>query len=63
MPYVVGDVDLSLAYLDFEVGLAPQSTAIRCRGRVIFPIRDEEGVLKGFAVQGRFLPDHPERSI
>lgn len=52
LPYAAGEKQLSSAYLDFEVGMAPHLLPDRWRkfaGRLIFPIRNEEGMLTGFA--------------
>ncbi|MCD8194369.1 MAG: CHC2 zinc finger domain-containing protein, partial [Tannerellaceae bacterium] len=51
-----GNLDLTDAYLTFEVGLAPHVLPARWKylqGRLVFPIRDVEGRLVGFS--GRLL--------
>lgn len=63
--YACGDSDLTPAYLDFEVGVSPGMVPkewYAMRGRVIFPIRDEEGGLIGFAArkQPDGNPDEPK---
>ena len=65
LPYACGDSDLTPAYLDFEVGVSPGMVPkewYAMRGRVIFPIRDEEGGLIGFAArkQPDGNPDEPK---
>jgi len=60
LPYASGHGELSETYLDFEVGLAPRMLPREWKafaGRIIFPIRDEQGCLVGFG--GRT----PERDI
>lgn len=52
LPYVTGCPELTPAYLDFEVGMSPVHTPHEWRmmsGRIVFPIRDEDGRLVGFA--------------
>lgn len=52
LPYASGHTELSSAYLDFEVGQSPVQTPrewYALRGRIIFPIRSEAGLLVGFA--------------
>lgn len=51
LPYASGDTELSQAYIDFEVGLAPHLLPPKWKvfaGRIIFPIRDDNGYLVGF---------------
>lgn len=65
LPYACGDSELTPAYLDFEVGLSPGMVPkewYAMRGRVIFPIRDEEARLIGFAArkQPDGKPDEPK---
>ena len=65
LPYACGDSELTPAYLDFEVGVSPGMVPkewYAMRGRVIFPIRDEEGGLIGFAArkQPDGNPDEPK---
>ncbi|MEY8612829.1 CHC2 zinc finger domain-containing protein [Parabacteroides segnis] len=65
LPYACGDSELTPVYLDFEVGVSPGMVPkewYAMRGRVIFPIRDEEGGLIGFAArkQSDGNPDEPK---
>lgn len=65
LPYACGDSELTPVYLDFEVGVSPGMVPkewYAMRGRVIFPIRDEEGGLIGFAArkQPDGDPDEPK---
>lgn len=58
LPFASGHSELSAAYLDFEVGVAPVQVPkewYAFHNRLIFPIRDGEGLLVGFA--GRRLTD------
>lgn len=59
LPYASGCPELSPTYLDFEVGMSPVCTPPEwsaMSGRIIFPIRDEDGRLIGFA--GRRTSDN-----
>lgn len=54
LPYASGHTELSSAYLDFEVGQSPTLVPKQwntMRNRIIFPIRDEEARLVGFAAR------------
>lgn len=54
LPYASGHTELSPAYLDFEVGQSPFMVPREwygMRNRVIFPIRDADGVLVGFGAR------------
>lgn len=58
-PYASGCTELSPTYIDFEVGVSPHLTPTEWHamsGRIVFPIRDEEGRLIGFA--GRRASDN-----
>lgn len=58
LPYASGCPELSSSCLDFEVGVSPVRVPkewYAFHNRLIFPIRDEQGVLVGFA--GRRLSD------
>ena len=58
--YDPGCEGLGMGYLDFEVGFAPKPAVYRGEGifrpmldRVIFPLRDENGLLVGFSARHR----------
>lgn len=58
--YDPGCEGLGMGYLDFEVGFAPKPSVYRGEGifrpmldRVIFPLRDENGLLVGFSARHR----------
>ncbi|WP_293712168.1 CHC2 zinc finger domain-containing protein [uncultured Parabacteroides sp.] len=54
LPYACGNSGLTPSYLDFEVGVSPGLVPkewYAMRNRIIFPIRDEEGRLIGFAAR------------
>lgn len=60
--YDPGCEGLGMGYLDFEVGFAPKPAVYRGEGifrpmldRVIFPLRDENGLLVGFSARHRTL--------
>lgn len=60
--YDPGCEGLGMGYLDFEVGFAPKPSVYRGEGifrpmldRVIFPLRDENGLLVGFSARHRTL--------
>lgn len=56
LPFASGHSELSPTWLDFGVGLAPAFVpdAFRAmRGRIIFPIHDETGLLTGFGARRR----------
>lgn len=58
LPYASGHTELSGTYLDFEVGQSPVQLPREwyyLHNRIVFPIRDAEGRLVGFA--GRRLQD------
>ncbi|MCD8044313.1 MAG: toprim domain-containing protein [Tannerellaceae bacterium] len=51
-PYVMENPELSDTYLDFEVGVAPVTLPgpfESLAGKIVFPVRDELGVLCGYA--------------
>lgn len=63
LPVSSGDSDLTPTWLDFEVGQAPHTVSPRWKslqGRLIFPLREEDGRLVGFA--GRRTDDTDTRS-
>lgn len=54
LPAASGDSDLTPTWLDFEVGTSPAMVAGEwkaMRNRLVFPIRDEEGILVGFGAR------------
>jgi len=60
MPYIPAHSELTDTYLAFEVGLSPVMVPPAFKhfsGRIIFPIRNDEGLLVGFA--GRMQPPSP----
>lgn len=57
-----GNSELTPAWLDFEVGQSPcrmEGKMKAMRNRLVFPIRDEEGELVGFAAR-RLSDDNPD---
>lgn len=64
LPYACGNSDLTPSYLDFEVGVSPGLVPkewYAMRSRIIFPIRDEEGRLIGFAARKQ-SDDNPDEA-
>lgn len=62
LPYACGNSELTPACLDFEVGQSPvrvQKEWYAMRNRVVFPIRDEAGVLIAFAAR-KLTDDNPD---
>lgn len=54
MPYASGDSGLTPTYMDFEVGRSPAMTDKSWKSmanRIVFPIRNEEGVLVAFGAR------------
>ena len=63
LPYACGDSGLTPSYLDFEVAVSPGLVPkewYAMRNRIVFPIRDEEGRLIGFAA--RKQSDDPDEA-
>lgn len=61
LPAASGDSDLTPTWLDFEVGTSPAMVSGEwkaMRNRLVFPIRDEEGILVGFGA--RRLTENPD---
>ena len=61
LPAASGDSDLTPTWLDFEVGTSPAMVSgdwKAMRNRLVFPIRDEEGILVGFGA--RRLTENPD---